>query len=142
MNAEVLKSKFNLTKKEIWSVQCKFHDLGPIFESQCSPCLMFNPPSYWKLTKQTVSYYRFSSYYYVILVCVMRILSRNLYFMPRDQLGKVPYYSNFMRKIIQKFLKMNWTLGKSSTLNSSLVSEGKKKLYCETNHKHWCQLGC
>ena len=135
MNAEVLKSKFNLTKKEIWSVQCKFHDLGPIFESQCSPCLMFHPPSYWTLTKETVSYYRFSIQYKcnskIILVCVMRILSRISYFVSREQLGKVPYYSNFMRKIIRKFLKMNWTLGKSSTLNSSLVSEGKKKLFCD-----------
>ena len=59
MDAEVLKSEFNLTKKDIWSVQCKFYDLGKL-ESQCNPCLKFNPPSYWNLTSETVSCYRFS----------------------------------------------------------------------------------
>ena len=62
MDAEVLKSEYNLTKKDIWSVQCKFYDLGSKLKSQCSPCLMFNPPSYWNLTRQTVSYYSFSMY--------------------------------------------------------------------------------
>ena len=55
MNAEVLKSKFNTTKKNLWSVQCKFYDLGEKLQSQCSPCLMFTPPSYWNLTTETVS---------------------------------------------------------------------------------------
>ena len=54
MDAEVLKSAFNLTKKDLWSVQCKFYDLGPKSQSQCNPCLMFNPPSYWNLTTETV----------------------------------------------------------------------------------------
>ena len=60
MNAEVLKSEFNLTKKDLWSVQCKFYDLGEKLQSQCSPCVMFTPPSYWNLAKGTVSNYRFS----------------------------------------------------------------------------------
>ena len=55
MNAEVLKSEFNLTKRDLWSVQCKFYDLGEKLQSQCSPCLMFTPPSYWNLTTETVS---------------------------------------------------------------------------------------
>ena len=77
----------------------------------------------------------------------MQILSRILNFVPREQSGKVPYYSNFISKIIRKFLKMNWTLGKSPTSDSSLVTEGKNifggelefihvKLFWEVNHKH------
>ena len=54
MDAEVLKSAFNLTKKDLWSVQCKFYEYGTGFPSQCSPCLMFTPPSYWNLTTETV----------------------------------------------------------------------------------------
>ena len=63
MDAEDLKSKFNLTKKDLWSVQCKFYDVGEKLQSQCSPCLMFTPPSYWNLTTETVSniYFQFSN---------------------------------------------------------------------------------
>ena len=70
----------------------------------------------------------------------MQILSRILNFVPREQSGKVPYYSNFISKIIRKFLKMNWILGKAPTLDLSLVTEGKEKLFWETNHEHYCQL--
>ena len=69
----------------------------------------------------------------------MQILSRILNFVPREQSGKVPYYSNFISKIIRKFLKMNWILGKAPTLDSSLVTEGKEKLFWETNHEHYCR---
>ena len=56
MDPDVLKSEFNLTMKDLWSVQCKFYDLGESFQSQCFPCLMFTPPDYWNLTTETVSY--------------------------------------------------------------------------------------
>ena len=63
----------------------------------------------------------------------MQILSRNFIFISREQSDKVPYYSNFMRKIVQKFLKMVWTLGKASTVDSSLVTKGKEKLFGRPN---------
>ena len=53
MDPEVLKSEFNITKKDLWSLQCKFYDVA---ESHCLPCLMFTPPHYWNLTADTVSY--------------------------------------------------------------------------------------
>ena len=52
MDPEVLKSEFNITKKDLWSLQCKFYDVA---ESQCLPCLMFTPPHHWNLTTDTVS---------------------------------------------------------------------------------------
>ena len=55
MDPEVLKSEFNITMKDLWSVQCKFYDLGGTFQSQCLPCLIFTPPDYWNLTTETVS---------------------------------------------------------------------------------------
>ena len=55
MDPEVLKSEFNIAIKDLWSVQCKFYDLGERFQSQCLPCLMFTPPDYWNLTTETVS---------------------------------------------------------------------------------------
>ena len=72
----------------------------------------------------------------VILIYVIQILCRNLIFMPREQSKMVPYHSNFMSKVIQKFLKMYWTLGKSPTLDSNLVTEGKEKMFGLTNHKY------
>ena len=38
----MLKSKYNTTRKDIWSIHCKFYPY-----ENCIPCLMFNPLSDW-----------------------------------------------------------------------------------------------
>ena len=131
MDPEVLKSEFNITKKDLWSLQCKFYDVA---ESQCLPCLMFTPPHHWNLTTDTVSnpdcqlFLKVITQSYICIEILFSIWSLE----SRGKSMIMLCYSNFMRKINQEYLKMNWTLEKAPYLNSSLVTEGKEKLFAQT----------